>query len=70
MQPLPVTGHAEEDLLAQEIGLAEVLILPRSTLIDHTLVENNFGDKYGVRELSISRRGQAIEDIPLTATKV
>lgn len=70
IQPLAAQAHPEEELLSQEIGLAEVLITPRSVLIGRTIVENNFAEKYGVQVLAISRRGQLIEDRPLTAIKL
>jgi di/tricarboxylate transporter len=46
-------------LLDADIGLAEVLITPRSTYLDMTVKESNFLEKYGVQVMSI-RRGNAL----------
>jgi di/tricarboxylate transporter len=56
--------------LSREIGLAEVLLTPRSALIGQTLVEADFGEKYNVRVLGISRRGQPVEEVPVTSLKL
>lgn len=71
VQPSETDGslHADE-LLSREIGLTEVLLTPRSTLIGRTLAESNFGDKYNVWVLGISRRGEPLEDVPLTSVKL
>ena len=71
IQPLNAgAGQTQAELLSREIGLAEILITPRSTLIGKTIVEANFADKYKVKVLGISRRGQPIEDIPLTTVEL
>ena len=56
----PTQGHPEEELLSREIGLAEIIITPRSILVGHTLPEIKFSQKYGVYVLGISRRGKPI----------
>ncbi len=71
VQPLDAgAGGPPAELLSREIGLAEILITPRSALIGKTIVEANFADKYKVKVLGISRRGRPIEDIPLTTVEL
>lgn len=60
----------KEDLLSREVGLAEILITPRSALIGQTLPEAHFGDKYNVRVLAIWRRGKPLDNVPLTGVKL
>lgn len=66
----PDEQRPEQELLSQEIGLAEALIAPRSALIGQTIVEANFAEKYGVRVLRILRRGALLKDRPLTRVKL
>jgi len=44
--------------LSKELGLVEVLLTPRSSLIGRTLQETRFRDKYNVTVLSIKRLGE------------
>lgn len=53
--------------LAQELGLVEVLLTPRSRLIGHTLSESRFRDRYGVTVLGILRSGQPLREEAATA---
>jgi di/tricarboxylate transporter len=46
------------------------LITPRSALIGKTIVEANIAEKYNVYVLGISRRGQPLEDVPLTGIEL
>lgn len=47
--------------LSKELGLVEVLLTPRSSLIGRTLQETRFRDKYNVTVLSIKRLGEPVE---------
>jgi di/tricarboxylate transporter len=47
-------------LLSQEIGIAEVLIAPRSSFLGQTLQEGQFAQKYGVQVVSIRRNDQVL----------
>lgn len=47
----------EGDVITNEVGIAEVLIRPRSTLIDRTLSEVRFGSTYRLTVLDIRRPG-------------
>ncbi len=44
-------------LVSEEIGIAEVLLPPRSSLIGRTLVQSRFGATYGLSVLGILRAG-------------
>ena len=71
IQPLDVAKiqpHAE--LLSREIGIAEILVTPRSALIGQTIAQASFAEKYNVQVLGISRRGQPLEDVPLTSIEL
>jgi di/tricarboxylate transporter len=57
VQPINETYDELTDvLLSQEIGLAEVLIRPRSDYGGLTVAEGQFGQKYGVQVLSVGRQ--------------
>lgn len=66
----PTHGHPEEELLSREIGMAEIIITPRSILVGRTLPEVKFSQKYGVHVLGISRRGKPITDTPVLEVKL
>ncbi len=48
----------EHDLISDEVGVAEVLLPPRSSLAGRTLVESRFGSTYHLTVLGISRPGE------------
>ena len=48
--------------LAREIGLAEVLLTPRSELISHTIREARFREDHGLSVLGILRKGQPLNE--------
>jgi di/tricarboxylate transporter len=50
------------ELISHEIGLAEVVIAPRSAYRRRTIVQGNFAQKYGVQVLSL-RRGDQTPDL-------
>ncbi|MFO7322712.1 MAG: SLC13 family permease [Chloroflexota bacterium] len=47
----------EGDVITHELGIAEVLLRPRSSLIGKTLTELRFGSRYNLTVLSIRRPG-------------
>jgi di/tricarboxylate transporter len=47
-------------LLSQDVGIAEVLIAPRSSYTGQTLQEGQFAQKYGVQVVSIRRNDQVL----------
>ena len=53
----PVTSEDEEALITEEIGLAEALLPPRSSLVGKTLGEIEFGRRYKLTVLGINRPG-------------
>jgi di/tricarboxylate transporter len=61
LHPLPL-GEKQKKLVPQELGLAEVLLSPRSRLIGNTLGEIRFRERYGLTVLGILRLGQPIKD--------
>ena len=50
-----------EVLFTQEVGLAEVLITPRSDYVGLTVKEGQFGQKYGVQVLSVARQDTPVD---------
>lgn len=57
------TKEAKE-VISREQGIAEVLLTPQSSLINHTLLELHFREKYNVNILSIKRKGKIyLEDL-------
>lgn len=49
-------------IVAREIGLAEVLLTPRSQLIGHTIREARFREDRGLSVLGILRRGEPLHE--------
>ena len=71
LQPADRSGsEPPAEFLSREIGIAEILITPRSALIGQTIVEANIAEKYNVYVLGISRRGQPLENVPLTGIEL
>lgn len=56
---LPVES-GEGGLLPQELGMAEVLLTPRSRLVGQTLKSSRFRDKYHVTVVGIMRLGKPV----------
>jgi di/tricarboxylate transporter len=50
------------DIVAKELGLAEVLLTPRSKLIGRTLSEVRFREHHGANVLGVLRKGKAIDE--------
>lgn len=53
-------NEEQGELLPQELGMAEVLLTPRSRLIGQTLVNSRFRDKYRVTVLGVMRLGKLV----------
>ncbi|WP_308550649.1 SLC13 family permease [uncultured Parabacteroides sp.] len=53
-------GSSDEKLSVQEIGIAEVLLMPDSKLINKAVKDSGFRDKYGVNILGIQRKNEYI----------
>jgi di/tricarboxylate transporter len=51
-----------EGQLATDIGLVELVIMPRSKLVGRTLQEARFGDRFGVTVVSIKRGERRLRD--------
>ncbi len=66
----PAHADDEDALITEEVGVAEVVLPPRSHLIGQTLVKTRFGKQYGLTVLGINHRGdenrQDFKNIPLT----
>ncbi len=54
---LPASPADRATLVSEEIGIAEVLLPPRSSLIGQTLVDMRFGSRYHLTVLDIRRPG-------------
>ena len=54
-------GHLAEVLLSHEVGVAEVLLTPRSAYVGRSLGQAHFAEKYNVLILSIRRGGRQIK---------
>jgi di/tricarboxylate transporter len=51
----PVEAEDEYSIISEEVGIAEVLLPPRSALIGKTLVDSRFGSNYRLTVLNIRR---------------
>ncbi len=58
----------EEALISEEVGVAEVLLPPRSALAGKTLVDLRFGSTYGLTVIEIARPGHEAELDPKTTS--
>jgi di/tricarboxylate transporter len=58
---LPIEEH-HRGILTREIGVAEVLLTPRSQLISHTIKEARFREDHGLSVVGILRRGQPLHE--------
>lgn len=63
------TNHEKHQIGNRYLGLAEVLLLPRSRLVGKTLSEFRFRDRYRLHVLAIQRQGKLLTenvgDLPL-----
>ncbi len=57
------TEQLPEILLSHEVGVAEILLAPRSVYIGRTITQGHFAEKYNVQVLSIRRQDRRLEDI-------
>lgn len=68
--PAKRINHPEEELLSQEIGIAEIIIPPRSAFVGRTITDMRFCDKYNVQVIGISRDGKSLGDVPLANVRL
>ncbi|MEA3439983.1 MAG: SLC13 family permease [Chloroflexota bacterium] len=54
---LPVQTDSNYDFVTDEIGIAEVILPPRSSLVGKTVVSSQFGTRYKLTVLGINRPG-------------
>jgi di/tricarboxylate transporter len=55
-------GEGQGKVAAQELGLVEVLLAPRSELIGKTLSEARFRERYGLSVLAVLRQGEPLKE--------
>lgn len=65
----PAAAEDNHALINEEVGVAEVLLPPRSTLIGKTLVSIQFGTRYNLTVLGINRPGKE-KPLPLKETQL
>jgi di/tricarboxylate transporter len=65
----PARAGTEEALITQEVGIAEVLLPPRSSLVGKTLVETQFGTLHKLTVLGINRPGIG-DELDLKTTRL
>lgn len=65
----PRNSHDYESLISQEVGVAELVLPPRSSLIDKTLMDVRFGTTYRLTVLDVRRPDQK-EPLDLKNTKL
>lgn len=59
VQPVDEAAESVDGaLLSREVGVAEVLVTPRSEFIGKTLAESRFGDRFGVHVIGVRRHDQ------------
>jgi len=62
LEILPISKMKEKELLSQddEIGLAEAVVAPASSILGFTIKELNFRRRYGVEAIGMLRRGMSL----------
>lgn len=65
----PIQTDDKQALINNEVGVAEVILPPRSSLIGNTLVSAQFGSQYHLTVLGINRPGSD-QDLPLKETRL
>jgi di/tricarboxylate transporter len=55
----PATEADEDALIDDEVGVTEVIVPARSRLVGQSLVECNFGQRYGLTVLAVHRPGES-----------
>ncbi|OEH86126.1 tricarboxylate transporter [Desulfuribacillus stibiiarsenatis] len=55
------TGSIHKQLINKYIGIAEVLLTPNSNLVNHSIEEIHFREKYNLNVISINRKGHYIQ---------
>ncbi len=60
LRPEPLPQGADR-LLAHELGLAEVLLTPRSELVGQSIADGRFRERFGLSVLGVLRRGRPLE---------
>jgi di/tricarboxylate transporter len=65
----PAEADSEYSLISHEVGIAEILLPPRSSLLGKTLVESRFGSVFRLTVLDIHRPG-ITEKLPLKSTRL
>lgn len=54
---------AEKDIITNEVGIAEVLLRPRSELLGKTIADIRFGSTYHLTVLNVTRPGADADDV-------
>ena len=54
-------GEGQGKVAAQELGLVEVLLAPRSEIVGKTLSEARFRERYGLSVLGLLRQGESVK---------
>lgn len=65
----PATASDRESIISGEVGIAEIVLPPRSSLIGKTLVDTHFGSAYNLTVLDI-KRSNISNSLDLKATRL
>jgi len=61
----PIADELRNNLINQEVGMAEILVTPKSVLVGRTIKLGNFFERFGVQLMAASRNNK-----PLTERKI
>ena len=65
--PLPkIEQEVKENLIGQEVGMAELLITPKSVLVGRTVKIGTLFERFNIQLIAASRNNQPIEDTQIT----
>ena len=67
LQPFEsVEGVIEDQVISQEIGMAEVIVVPKSTLVSRNIKLGAYFERFNIQLLGASRNNKPLEDKEIT----
>lgn len=57
-----INKELKKDLISQEVGMAEMMITPRSALVDKKIAMGNYLKRLGIQLLAVSRGGKPLKN--------
>jgi len=62
----PIKDELKQNLINQEVGMAEILVIPKSFLVGRKIRRGNYFKRYGIQLMAASRDGKPLLDQQIT----